>query len=143
MTMGDEHYWAILVLVWVFGWALIWLQRRRASESLTLKRREMLHLERLAAIEKGVPLPELPAADDDLPGWLTPEVERARGLWLRRICLALGLLATTTGVGLCIGFYFAPDRGFNAMWTLGFIPMMAGIGLVIFWGVAAWSERSS
>ena len=50
--MRDEYFWAMLVLVWVFGWAVIWLQRRRAREALTLKRREMLHRERVAAISE-------------------------------------------------------------------------------------------
>jgi hypothetical protein len=139
--MRDEYFWAVIVLIWVFGWAVIWLLRRRAQEALTLKRREMLHRERLAAIEKGVPLPELP--EEEMPEWLSVEADRVRALWLRRISLALGLVAITTGIGICLGFYGSPDRGFHGMWTLGLIPMLGGVGFLLFWWIASTSRDLS
>lgn len=137
--MRDELFWAVIVLIWVFGWAVIWLQRRKAHEALTLKRREMLHRERLAAIEKGVPLPELPS-EEEVPEWLSVEADRVRARWLLRISLALGLVAITTGFGLCLGFYASPDRGFHGMWTLGLIPILGGVGFLLFWRIASVSD---
>lgn len=137
--MRDEFFWAVIVLIWVFGWAVIWLQRRKAHEALTLKRREMLHRERLAAIEKGVPLPELPS-EEEVPEWLSVETDRVRARWLLRISLALGLVAITTGFGLCLGFYWSPDRGFHGMWTLGLIPILGGVGFLLFWRFASVSD---
>lgn len=58
--MQEEFFWTTVVLVWIFGWATVWLIRRRAEEQRLLEMRKLLHQERMAAIEKGVPLPEIP-----------------------------------------------------------------------------------
>jgi hypothetical protein len=140
-AVRDEYYWAVIVLTWVFGWALIWLRRRRAREAMQLQRREMVHRERLAAIDKGVPLVELPSDEEEVPAWLATEIDRLRARWLLRLSLALGLVSVTSGLGLCLGFYWAPDRGFHGMWTLGLIPLMGGIGFLLFWRIASAWDR--
>jgi len=137
--MKDEFFWSLFALAWIFGWAMIWYLRRNAVESRSLKLRELLHSERMAAIDKGVPLPEIPADDDVTPAWLRPEAERMRAAWLQRMALILGLLALFTGIGMCVGFYWAPDRDFHIMWSLGFIPAMAGLGLVLYALIASKS----
>jgi hypothetical protein len=138
--MREEFFWSIFGLVWIFGWVAVWLWVQRTREDRKLKLREMLNRERLAAIEKGVPLPEIPPLDQD-PIWLSPEAERVRTRWLRRVALLVGLLAITGGVGMCAAFYWAPDRGFHGMWTLGLIPLMAGVGLLLFCGLARMEIR--
>ena len=135
--MRDEFFWTVVVLVWVFGWVTIWYLRKRAVESRAMKLRELLHIERMAAITNGVPLPEIPTEDEAIPGWVQPEAERLRAVWLRRMALVLGLLALFTGVGMCAGFYWSPDRNFHVMWSLGLIPMMAGVGLLLFVVIAS------
>lgn len=140
--MTDDYSGAIFGLAWILGWLLIFWLIGRAYGAQMLKRREMLHRERLAAIEKGVPLPELPSEEAQLPEWASAEVDRVRALWLLRFSLLLGLVATTTGIGLCLGFYFAPDRGYHGMWTLGLIPLMGGIGFLLYWRIASRSHHS-
>ncbi len=140
--MNQEFFWALVVMVWVFGWAVIWLLRKKAREALTLSRREMLHRERLAAIEKGLPMDELPPEEEEAVPWFSAEVDRLRNRWLLRISLVLGLVAVTTGVGICLGFYFAPDRGFYGMWSVGLIPLMGGFGFLLFWKIATGSSAS-
>ena len=135
--MEQAYFWTLVGLAWVFGWATIWYLRRNAVESRALKQREMLHRERMAAMEKGVPLPEIPADDDAAPAWLQPEAERLRAAWLWRIALVLGLLSLFTGIGMCAGFYWAPDRNFHAMWSIGMIPAMAGVGLLLYAALAS------
>lgn len=139
--MRDEYFWTLVVLVWVFGWAAVWLIRRRAEERSLLERRRLLHQERMTAIGKGVPLPEIPQEEEALPPWLRPETERLRSAWMRRLTLALGLVSLLTGIGLCVAFYWAPDRGFHGIWTIGFIPAMAGIGFLLY-NVLARTELS-
>ena len=139
--MRQEFFWSVLVLVWIFGWATLWYLRRRGVEERTLKLRELLHRERMTAIEKGVPLPEIPTEEDQTPAWLRPEAERARSAWLRRISLMLGLLAVFVGLGMCVGFYWAPDRGFHEMWTIGIIPALGGVGLLLYAMVAPSVDR--
>ena len=137
--MYENVLWALVGLIWIFGWAIIWYLRRSRVESNALKLRDLLHRERLAAIEKGVPLPEIPAEEEADPLWLRPEAERMRALWLRRSALILGLLFLFGGLGMCAGFYWAPDRGFHGMWTLGFIPAMSGLGLLLYAAIAGRS----
>jgi hypothetical protein len=134
--MKSEFFWSLLALVWIFGWATLWYLRRRAVEQRQLKMREIVHRERMAALEKGVPLPEIPVDDEADPAWLRPEAERLRSAWLRRIATMLGLLALFAGLGMCAGFYWSPDRGFHGMWTLGLIPAMSGVGLLLYAVVA-------
>lgn len=136
-------FWALVALVWVFGWVAVWYLRRRAVESRSLKLRELVHRERMAAIEKGVPLPEIPAEEEADPVWLRSEAERMRAAWLRRTALILGLLFLFGGLGMCAGFYWAPDRGFNGMWTLGLIPAMSGLGLLLYAVLASRSGISA
>ena len=90
--MRDEFFWSTLVLVWVFGWAAVWLVRQRAREAKALKLREMLHRERMAAIEGGVPLPELPDPEEAPSEWLSLEADQVRAAWLRRIALEMAAL---------------------------------------------------
>ncbi len=138
--MRHEFFWSIFGLVWIFGWVGVWLLWQRTRENRKLKLREVLSRERLAAIEKGLPLPEIPPLDQD-PVWLSPEAERVRAIWLRRVALLVGLLAVTVGIGMCAAFYWAPDRGFHEMWTLGLIPLMGGVGLLLFYGIAGVGVR--
>ncbi len=135
--MYEGFLWALLGLAWIFGWAIIWYLRRRTVESNSLRLRDLLHRERLAAIEKGVPLPEIPVEAEADPVWLRPEAERMRAAWLRRSALILGLFFLFGGLGMSAGFYFAPDRGFHGMWTLGFIPTMSGFGLLLYAALAS------
>ena len=134
--MYEGFFWAVLGIAWIFGWAIIWYFRRKNVEANALKLRDLLHRERLAAIDKGVPLPELPAESEADPVWLRPEAERMRAAWLRRTALILGLFFLFGGVGVCVGFLFAPDRGFYDMWTIGFIPAMSGLGLLLYAAIA-------
>ena len=137
--MIGDFLWVLLALTWVFGAVLLWQRRAKARDAIALQRREMLHRERLAAIEKGASLPELP--DHELPEWLMAEASRLRLLWLVRFALAVGILALTSGLGITLAFYWSPDEGFRTMWTLGLIPILVGGGCLIYYGVAnSWDS---
>lgn len=138
--MRVEFFWAVVVSLWIFGWVTVWLIRRRDEESRAMKLRELVHKERMTALDKGVPLPEIPVEDEPVPPWLRPETDRLRAIWLGRVALALGLLSFLGGLGMCAAFYWAPDRGFRDMWTLGFIPAMAGLGFLLYF-VLTRAER--
>lgn len=129
--MQVEFFWVLLFLVGSFGWAAIWTIRKRAREAQTMKLWEMLHQERLTAIKEGVPLPEIPIIEERSE-WLDPELNHVRAAWLRRLSLIIGLVGVTTGAGLCAAFYWAPDRGFYGMWTIGLIPILAGLGFLLY-----------
>ena len=79
------------------------------------RERKLKQAERLAAIEKGVPLPSEPEEVKTIE-------ERKRGL------LTAGLITLFTGVGIFASFFFL--SGFEVA-SLGFIPFAIGIGMIL------------
>ena len=50
----------IFTLFWVFGWVLLLILIWHLKGQRRQKRMELVHKERMMAMEKGIPLPELP-----------------------------------------------------------------------------------
>lgn len=138
--MGEQYFWALFSFAVFFGLAYLWTSRRKARDARNLKVREMLHQERLTAFKEGVPLPEIPDLEET-SNWFDPESDRAHAAWLRRLSLIIGLVGVTTGAGICAAFFWAPDRGFYEMWTIGFIPILAGFGFLLYVALAPRSDR--
>ena len=125
----------------IFGSAfvLILIALAILAEHLRQKRRQSLQAmaqqERMAAMEKGLPLPEY----DILPGagsgqeLDTEAVQARRMAWFRFTALCLGLVFAFAGIGMGVAFQFSMDRGFHGLATLGAIPLMTGIGLLVFY----------
>jgi hypothetical protein len=51
-------------LIWVFGWVILLLVAWHMRSSRRQRQLELQHKERMMAMEKGIPLPELPAEED-------------------------------------------------------------------------------
>lgn len=130
--MRDDYFWALFGLAWVFGWALVWLLVHLQRQRTRLRLREMAHRERLAALERQVPLPELPELDEDraLSPWTDP---KAQPVLLARLALGLGLLGLFVGIGFRLGSWLSGDPDQHATWSLGLIPAMGGVGLLLYW----------
>lgn len=134
--MSYEHVWVLLALAWIFGWAGLVILAGYLKKRSRLKLREMIHKERMLAMEKGVPLSELPdhlaveAADDDVG--LGPA-----GDWGRKAALALGLVFLFGGIGLAAGFWLMPagkeTEEIRSAASLGLIPFMLGVGLLLYY----------
>ena len=94
-----------------------------AIVSLRTKRRrmELLHQERMAALEKGLPLPELPPLDDVV----TPRGERRT-----QVPLLLGIVFLCAGTGAMIALL--TTRALSQFWTLPFPLVFVGVGLLIY-----------
>lgn len=98
---------------------------------------EMAQRERIAAIERGIDpskLPPLPFADEDRGalGGIDSDRRRAQGL------LVGGVVTTAAGVGLSLFFwYFRGSTGEPALWSIGLIPCLIGVGLLL----SAWLVR--
>ena len=52
--------------------------------------------------------------------------------WVRLTALALGLTCVFGGAGMMPGFYFVNDPEASGMWPLGLIPVLIGVGLLLF-----------
>jgi hypothetical protein len=116
-------------LLWVFGWAVFFL----FSWSLRGLRRERelgrIHAERMAGIEKGIPLPELPAYDDAAEQSALAAARRA--LLNPRWPLGVGAIGILGGLGVCLAFALSGEADDRRIWSYGLIGIFVGFGFVL------------
>ena len=115
-------------LFWVFGWAVLLLvvwQLRAARRERWMER---IHKERMAALEKGIPLPELPDYVDP-PSFMavTLTALRVNPRWP----LGVGALSAMVGAGTCVALRLSGDEYHTQIWPFGLIGVFFGLGLVL------------
>lgn len=94
------------------------------------RRLEIVHAERLAAMEKGIPLPELPL--DPLATTRRPPDPGAP--------LIIGIVLAAFGIGSIVALSLV-DR-FRPAWPMPLPVALMGVGLVLYYYLAA-AERDS
>lgn len=124
----EEFFWVTFSAAFVLLWAVIIVVAKYFSGLRRQRAQEMTHSERLAAIDKGLPLPELVGGSYE---GMIPAGEWATTV-LPRLSLAIGLLLVFGGAGLCLSFVVMGDRSLQQMWGVGLIPAFAGLGLVLY-----------
>jgi hypothetical protein len=123
--MPYELWWTFGILAWVavfLAARLIRLQIR-AKERVAI--REMLHKERVLAIERGVPLPEIPV--DEM------RADPASVYTMARLAIVL----IGVGGGVATGFFLAPNAELHSVWSLGLVPLTLGVACA----AGAWTKR--
>ena len=114
---------AMLGLTWVTLWAvfvliLIHMKNRKRQKTL-----ELIHKERMAALDKGVPPPEWPdyngtGLNGEGAGWgAGPKAQ-----------LGTGGLLLMLGIGTCVSFAILPERDVQQFWPLGLVLVFLGLG---------------
>ena len=134
-----------IVFLSLLGFGIL---RRYLHDQKGLRLREMVHQERMKAMEKDMTPPPLdPEIEDAL---VTSKVAdgpagggSAKGvLWLRLMALCFGWFLLFGGVGMTFGFRYVEETDLSDIWSVGFIPAMAGIGLLLFYRLSAdYSEK--
>lgn len=128
----DQMMWPMFgMFVILVAWLIVILNRYLAGRN-AITREKMRHAERLAAIDKGVPIPDWDAAllEDDLQADLMPRRALRR---LRLASLSFGLFLAFGGTGMSVAFFFSGDDELVELASIGLIPAMAGIGLLLFY----------
>jgi hypothetical protein len=126
--MRDDYFWTLMGAGFIVFWALLIAVTRHLRAQQRLRQREMIHRERVLALEKGVPLPA------EEPGVVSPGLA---GLSLRTLSLVLGFVLLGCGIGLVLAALCSADPSRFARWPFGLIPGMVGIGLLL----NAWVGR--
>jgi hypothetical protein len=110
-------------------WAGRYLDKRK------LEKQKMLQKERFLAMEKGLPVPEWGAGmlDDEGTVISSAEAHERSKEKFRLASLCVGLILAFCGIGMMLAFHFSSDTGFHDIDTIGLIPLMAGIGLLLFY----------
>lgn len=126
--MRDGSFWDVIPVVawglfWVFGWAGMWMGLAYMRNRSRDRRMEMMHRERMAAMEKGVPLPELPGPD----AYLRRSRERNPDSTLKG-----GIVCMAVGVGAMLAFNLSPNNQLHDLWTLPLPLVFVGFGLLLY-----------
>jgi hypothetical protein len=113
-------------LLWVFGWAVVFLTVWYVRGARRQRRLELLHAERMAAIEKGIPMPELPEDDYHRRRSIVHQAP-VNPKWP----LGAGAILTMLGVGICLALRLSGDQYHNQIWPFGLIGVFLGGGLIL------------
>jgi hypothetical protein len=113
----------LLGLTWVTLWAvfvlvIIFLRNRKRQKFM-----DLIHKERMAAMEKGVPPPEWP--DYNGKGLNGEGIGLSSG---PRAQLGTGGLLLMLGIGTCVTFAIIPNRDVQQFWPSGLILIFLGLG---------------
>ena len=124
----------IFTLFWVFGWVILLLVAWHMRSSRRERRLELQHKERMMAMEKGIPLPELPADDaPSRPGLVADVIGSIR--INPRWPLGLGALFVMFGIGLSAALALSQEAEHYRVWSFGLIPLFFGLGLMLHYAL--------
>jgi hypothetical protein len=112
----------VAVLAALFGGYLYIRHRER------VRRLEIIHQERLVAMEKGIPLPELPLDPTKVSKPSDP-----------RAMLLHGIAWTTFGFGGVVALFLIPNS--LRIWPLALPLMFLGLGLIIYYALGTKRTR--
>lgn len=136
--------WWIGITILILGLFGIGILNRHLRDAKLLRLREISHAERMAVMERGLPLSNGDAErlDSLLIGGEGGEPRPVRANptgvhWVRLAALALGLTLLFAGLGLIPGLYLQSDSEASGTWPLGLIPILMGAGLLLF----VWLSR--
>jgi len=118
----------IFPIFWVFGWAafvLIILYMKNKKRQKTL---ELIHKERMAAMEKGIPMPEWPDYDINGKGSMFEDL-RSERCDNPKGALGAGAILIMVGAGMCLAFYLWP--AVRQIWPIGLIVVFTGVGVLL------------
>lgn len=141
--MPYEFIPVVIGVIFIFGLIFAGLVRKSLADKERLQLREMIHRERMTAMEKGMQIDPLKLEDVTMPEM---PVSSSRGdavTWMRFTALFLGLAFFFGGFGIALAFHIASDRGMNEMWSIGLIPALTGLGLLIFYFMTVGYEKSN
>jgi len=122
-TVGDGIIVAALAVAFVAYLYFRHIERQR--------RLEVVHQERLAAMEKGIPLPEFPLDPPRVP---TPPDPRAP--------LIHGIAWSSLGGGAMLALHLiVPQPNGSVLWPLPLPLVFLGIGLILYYALASDRAR--
>jgi hypothetical protein len=124
-------------MLWIFGWLVFFLVLKAMADRNRRHKLDLIHKERLAAMEKGIPMPELP--EYEVP---QPRLGIADRLALNpRWPLGLGTISILLGLGVSVALYFSGDSYHNEVWPFGLIGVFLGVGLYLHFALTRRDDR--
>jgi len=118
---------ALIVIALTAGFLGYQYLKRREKQ----RRLDIIHAERLAAIDKGIPLPEVPI-DPPPSAWRRPPDPK--------VPLAIGIVLTAFGVGAMVMLAIVAQG--QPFWAVPLPVAMMGLGLILFYRLSLPSAPS-
>jgi len=112
----------VLLGLVICGWHLRAQRRARIFE--------MQHKERMLAMEKGIPLPELAPSEDSTRAWPDRVVA-----YDPRWALISGVITVFLGFGFIVTCRTINSNDAHQFWPLGLMPAILGSGLLLLYGL--------
>lgn len=125
--MNETLSW-LRPFLWIFGWAvfaliIIYLNNKKRRHAL-----ELIHKERMAAMEKGIPMPEWP--DYDING---RKIQSGNLVGEKssnpRATLGASVILIMAGLGLVLSFLLI-RTDMRQLWPFGLFVVFVGFGLL-------------
>lgn len=127
----------------VLGLYSVRILHRHLHEKKLLGLREMVHAERMAALDRDREWPEaaVPEVETALSGGTGSRAgsfgpNDAALRWVRCTALAIGLTGLFGGIGTMGGLYLVRDADVQGIWPLGVIPVLLGLGMLLFYRIS-------
>lgn len=122
--------YSALGMAWVLSWAVILLVAWHLQGKGRQRREEWIHEERMKAMEKGIPLPELPSLAENGERKMRSFDRPVNPRWP----LGVAALLMTGGIGVSLALYLSAEAYHNRVWSFGLIGVFLGIGLILqYW----------
>jgi len=130
----------VFTLFWVFGWVLLLILIWHLKGQRRQRRIELVHQERMLAMEKGIPLPELP--DFAEAPARSALVEAVASIRINpRWPLGLGAIFVMVGAGASVAFWLSSIPEPHQAWPFGLIGVFVGVGLVFHYFLTRPASR--
>lgn len=121
----------IFAFAWVFVWAIFFLIVYAIKSSRRQKKLELIHKERMIAMEKGIPLPELPDYDTPHKKSVWAESFRTYATSNPRTPLGFGAICIMLGIGTSLALFLSGEDYHQRIWSFGLIGIFFGLGLFL------------
>ncbi|HSC25690.1 MAG TPA: DUF6249 domain-containing protein [Vicinamibacterales bacterium] len=131
--MDNGLFFEALSVVWVFGFVIVLLVAWHLRQRRQIERLNMIHAERMKAMEKGIPLPELVTPDDD--GGSGFGVSLRAAAWNPRWPLGVGALLVMGGLGTSVAFRLSSVDFHRELWPFGLIGVFLGVGMFFYYAL--------
>jgi hypothetical protein len=143
--MDQGQFFSALGVVWVFGFAAVLLVAWNIRNKRQLEKLNIIHEERMKAMEKGIPLPEFPELSENeskviLGKALASNFEARR--WNPRWPLGVGVLLIMGGVGTSVAMRMSAWKLHNELWPFGMIGVFVGVGMFLFYALTRTTSNT-
>jgi hypothetical protein len=140
--MYEPNMWAAQLpgIVFTIVAAAFYLIVRHQNLQRYRIRLELIQKERLIAMEKGIPMPELPDYDDTTKPSAVASViaqMRVNPKWP----LGVGAILIFGGIGTTIALRLSQEAYHYRVWSMGLIPIAVGFGLFAHYALTRAHDR--